>query len=71
MGHIIENGTIRPSTEKTECVMKFPEPKTLKQVQSFIGLTSYLRKYIEGYSIIAKPLTDLLRKNKDFVFKEE
>ncbi|GFT27265.1 hypothetical protein TNCV_5140621 [Trichonephila clavipes] len=56
LGHIVESGTIKPSPTKTLAVRKFPEPTTIKQVQSFLGLTGYFRKYIKDYSKIAKPL---------------
>ncbi|GFW42405.1 uncharacterized protein K02A2.6 [Trichonephila clavipes] len=41
LGHIVESGTIKPSPTKTLAVRKFPEPTTIKQVQSFLGLTGY------------------------------
>jgi len=48
--------------------MHFPKPRNVKDVQMFLGLTGYFRKFIEFYSIIAKPLTDLLQRNKSFSF---
>ncbi|GFX47311.1 retrovirus-related Pol polyprotein from transposon 17.6, partial [Trichonephila clavipes] len=68
LGHIVESGTIKPSPTKTLAVRKFPEPTTIKQVQSFLGLTGYFRKYIKDYSKIAKPLSYLTRKENFFVF---
>ncbi|GFT05213.1 retrovirus-related Pol polyprotein from transposon 17.6 [Trichonephila clavipes] len=68
LGHIVESGTIKPSPTKTLAVRKFPEPTTIKQVQSFLGLTGYFRMYIKDYSKIAKPLSDLTRKENLFVF---
>ncbi|GFS62980.1 retrovirus-related Pol polyprotein from transposon 17.6 [Trichonephila clavipes] len=68
LGHIVETGTIKPSPTKTLAVRKFPEPTTIKQVQSFLGLTGYFRKYIKDYSKIAKPLSDLTRKENLFFF---
>ncbi|GFV76326.1 retrovirus-related Pol polyprotein from transposon 17.6 [Trichonephila clavipes] len=68
LDHIVESGTIKPSPTKTLAVRKFPEPTTIKQVQSFLGLTGYFRKYIKDYSKIAKPLSDLTRKENIFVF---
>lgn len=64
LGYIIEDGSIFPSPEKTLAVAKFPEPKNYKQIQSFLGLTGYFRKFILGYSLIAKPLSDLLKKRR-------
>ncbi|GFX34693.1 retrovirus-related Pol polyprotein from transposon 17.6 [Trichonephila clavipes] len=68
LGHIVESGTIKPSPTKTLAVRKFPEPTTVKQVQKFLGLTGYFRKYIKDYSKIAKPHSDLTRKENLFVF---
>ncbi|GFV90059.1 retrovirus-related Pol polyprotein from transposon 17.6 [Trichonephila clavipes] len=67
-GHVVESGTIKPSPTKTLAVRKFLEPTTIKQVQSFLGLTGYFRKYIKDYSKIAKPLSDLTRKENLFFF---
>ncbi|GFT49336.1 transposon Tf2-9 polyprotein [Trichonephila clavipes] len=71
LGHIIEKGTIKPSLDKTKAVQNFSEPKNVKQVQSFLGLSGYFRKFIQNYSIIAKSLSDLLRDNAVFHFGPE
>ncbi|GFW24749.1 retrovirus-related Pol polyprotein from transposon 297 [Trichonephila clavipes] len=71
LGHIVESGTIKPSPTNTLAVRKFPEPTTIKQVQSFLGLTGYFRKYIKDYSKIAKPLSDLTRKENLFVLRAQ
>lgn len=71
LGYIVENGKIQPSDEKTKAIKNFPEPKTIKQVQSFLGLTGYFRKFISSYSLIAKPLSDLLKSNNRFEFGGE
>lgn len=52
-------------------IQKFPEPTTPKQLQSFLGLTGYFRKFIPAYAMIAKPLSDLLRKNMPYTFEAE
>lgn len=68
LGQVIENGEIHPSPDKVLAVQNFPKPKSTKDVQSFLGLTGYFRKFINKYSLIAKPLSDLLRKDKEFQF---
>ncbi|GFX53705.1 transposon Tf2-9 polyprotein [Trichonephila clavipes] len=70
LGHVVENGTICPSIAKTIAVKKFPVPTTVKQVQSFLGLTGYFRKFIPAYSQIAKQLSDLTRKENPFIFEQ-
>ncbi|GBN36639.1 Retrovirus-related Pol polyprotein from transposon 17.6, partial [Araneus ventricosus] len=56
--------------QKTIAVKKFPVPTTVKQVQSFLGLTGYFRKFIPAYSKIVKPLSDLIRSDNPFVFEQ-
>lgn len=69
LGHVIEEGRIRPSELKTLAVKNFSAPTNIRQVQQFLGLTGYFRKFIPGYSIIARPLTNLLRSEIRFKFE--
>jgi len=71
LGHVIENGRVYPSTCKIEAIRRFPEPSNVKQVQSFLGLSGYFRKFVSKYSPIARPLTNLLKSNAKFHFGEE
>ena len=45
-----------------KAIVTFPQPRTLKELQSFLGLANYYRKFIKNYSRIAAPLTDALQK---------
>lgn len=68
LGHVVENGTIRPSKQKTKAVVCFPEPKNMRQVQFLLGLSGYFRKFVPRYSAIARPLSNLLKMNARFQF---
>ena len=68
LGHIIRNGSIRPSEEKTFAVKHFPVLKNIKSVMQFLGLTGYFRKFIPGYATIAKPLSDLTKQDATFIW---
>lgn len=71
LGHILWNGTVSPSEEKTTSIRNFPQPATVKQVQSFLGLAGYFRKFIPNFSVVAKPLSDLTRQDVIFKFGEK
>ena len=57
--------------DKTLAVKNFPEPRNAKDVQSFLSLTGYFRKYVASYAAIAKPLSDLLNDSTPFKFGPE
>jgi len=66
LGHIISENGILPDPSKLSAVKNFPTPKKIKDVQSFIGLAGYYRKFIKDFSKIAKPLTILMKKDTKF-----
>lgn len=68
LGYTIKDEGIRPTDRGLEVVKNFPIPRSVRDVQSFLGLCSYFRKFIEHFSIIAEPLYDVTRKNVDFQF---
>jgi hypothetical protein len=66
--HIIRESGVRSDPRKVEAIEKLEPPKTVKQVKSFLRITGFYRKYIPFYADIAKPLTLLTRKDKEFFF---
>ncbi|KMQ83421.1 enzymatic polyprotein endonuclease reverse, partial [Lasius niger] len=68
LGHIIGSDGVRPDPDKIKAVKNFPILKSPKAIKQFLGLTGYYRRFIENFSKIAKPLTDLLKKDKDFIW---
>jgi len=68
LGYIISGEEIQLDTCNIKAIQDFPLPKTTKELHSFVGLASYFRKFIKDFSLIAKPLYELLKKNTPFVF---
>ncbi|XP_052303229.1 uncharacterized protein LOC127904316 [Populus trichocarpa] len=56
---------------KVEAVLKWERPTNVIEIRSFLGLAGYYRRFIEGFSTIASPLTKLTRKEVRFVWSEE
>ncbi|KMQ85186.1 enzymatic polyprotein endonuclease reverse, partial [Lasius niger] len=71
LGHIISENGIMPDPSKLTAVKNFPIPKKVKDIQAFIGLAGYYRKFIEDFSRIAKPLTKLTKKSEKFAWAAE
>ena len=66
LGHIISADGVKPDPKKIEVVSKFPLPKKAKNIKQFLGLAKYYRRFIPNFSKIAKPLTQLLKKDIPF-----
>ncbi|XKL60483.1 hypothetical protein PGB90_007540 [Kerria lacca] len=71
LGHIVSIKGISPDPEKTSKLKTYPQPKNIKEVQQFLGLAGYYRKFVPNYSSISKPLTLLLHKNCKFEWNNQ
>ncbi|KAJ4440581.1 hypothetical protein ANN_08726 [Periplaneta americana] len=70
LGHVVTPDGVKPDPKKTEAILKFPIPKNPKDVKSFLGLAGYYRKFISDFSAIARPLTNLLKKEISWTWDE-
>lgn len=70
LGHIIGKNGVRPDPGKIDAVQNFPIPKNAKNIKQFLGLAGYYRRFIKNFSKIAKPLTNLLKKDINFKWSE-
>ena len=66
VGHVVSKGTIKPDPEKLKAIQDYPEPKDVTQLKSFLGLSNYYRRFINGFSKISIPLYALTKKGVDY-----
>jgi hypothetical protein len=66
--HIISKNGVKPDPKKIQAVKKFPRPRNSKNIKQFLGLAGYYRRFIPNFSKTAKPLTNLLKKDKKFAW---
>ena len=67
--HMISEKGISVDSEKVACVQSWPVPKTVKQVQSFLGFASFYRRFIRNFAKIAKPLHEVTQGGEHFQLK--
>ena len=62
LGHLISKEGVATDESKVEAVKNWPRPKTIKHVRSFLGLTSYYRRFVPHYGSLAKPLVNITKE---------
>jgi hypothetical protein len=68
LGHIVSKEGILVDPSKVATVTEWEPPKNVGEICSYLGLAGYYRRFIENFSKIAKPMTELLKKEKKFVW---
>ena len=63
LGHIVLKEGIKTDPAKIAAVMQIQSPRIISELRSFLGLTSYYRKFVKDYAKMAKPLYKLTRPN--------
>ncbi|OUT21674.1 hypothetical protein CAS74_003800 [Pichia kudriavzevii] len=71
LGQVVTPICIQTALEKIKKVKSWPTPKTVKEAQSFIGLTSYYRRYIKGHSKIANPIHKFITKQSKWTSEQD
>src|SRR5579862_2053997 len=66
LGHVISDQGIQVDPQKIKSIKEWPAPTNITELRSFLGLTGYYRHFVQNYSGIAKPLTDLLKKDQAY-----
>jgi hypothetical protein len=69
-GHFISAQGISVDPRKITTIQQWPAPTNVSELRSFLGLASYYRKFVQGFSAIASPLTALLHKDKEYIWND-
>jgi hypothetical protein len=70
LGHILTAEGVAVDPGKVETVSNWQQPTNVSEIRSFLGLAGYYRRFIEGFSKIARPMTEFLKKEKKFNWTE-
>ena len=71
LGHVISGEGIAVDPTKVVTVTNWEAPTSVGEIRSFLGLVGYYRRFIENFSKIAKPMTELLKKDTRFKWTED
>ncbi|GKB04411.1 putative reverse transcriptase domain-containing protein [Tanacetum coccineum] len=71
LDYVINNKGVHVDPTKVEAIQNWSAPTTPIEVRQFLGLAGYYRRFIEGFSLISKPLTKLTHKNKKYEWGTE
>ncbi len=70
LGHLVDGDGIHTVDSKITAVQKFPTPKSVENVRSFLSLAGYHRAFVKNFASIASPLTRLLKKDVPFLWND-
>jgi len=71
LGVIISENKVQMDEEKLSGVLEWPVPTKVKQVQAFLGFVNFYRRFIENFTKISKPLSDLTKKDSTWTWGKE
>ena len=71
LGHIISEHGVETDPQKIQCVKEWPIPTCTEEMQQFLGLATYYRKFVKNFAQIAAPLYCLTEKKKTWIWNEE
>ena len=71
LGHVVSSTGVSPDPSKTSKIKEWPTPKCVQEVQQFLGLANYYRRFIKNFATIAKPLHQTTERRKPFKWTAE
>lgn len=71
LGYVIDRNGLHVDSEKIQAILNIPTPTSVSEIRRVIGLTSWYRRFVPNFSTLIAPLSNLLRKNKTFLWDKD
>ena len=71
LGHVVSAEGVKVAVDKVDAVSSWPMLTCVREVQGFLGLANFYRRFVKGFAAIAKPFTNLTKKDWDFTWGTE
>jgi len=71
LGYVLSWDGVKMAQDKVEVVLRWKTPRSLTEVQSFLGFANFYRRFIQDYSLVAWPLMELTKKTEKWVWNSE
>ena len=71
LGHVLTPDGVQPNPENVEKILDWEAPKNVKQIQSYLGMANYYRRFIPNFSALSRPLVELTKKGKIFQWTDQ
>ncbi|MBW0582344.1 hypothetical protein O181_122059 [Austropuccinia psidii MF-1] len=71
LGYVVSSEGLKMDSSKVWQILNWPQPRTIKALQSFIGFANFYRRFIKNYSKKITSLPSLLKKDSPFIFNED
>ena len=71
LGHMISRDGISMEEDKLKAIVEWPTPKDVHDIRSFLGLAGYYRRFVAGFSEVAMPISELVKKDVPFVWSDK
>ena len=71
LGHYVSKEGVSVDPAKIQDVSEWPTPKNVSHIRSFLGLAGYYRRFVRDFSKIARPMTNLMKKESKFEWSEK
>lgn len=70
LGHVVSGAGVKPSPTNIAKIVDWPKPRNAKQVKQFVAMGSYYRRYIKDFASMVRPMVDLTKKGKKFLWND-